>query len=159
MSDTATRYTKPFSLESITDEPAITKASYDPADYDKVILASWEKYQSGHQQPSVGVTIPAEAIAAAQTRFRQAAARLNVGVAFGSYDHTDSRGKQIGLQPGHIRLLVQARVRKQMPPRTPEQKAAMAAKRAERKAAKASGVKVAAPAKAAAPRQAGLPRP
>ena len=130
-------YKGEISLAGVTDEAPVTRTGFDFSEYQRIVEQSWAKKQAGHQQPAIGVTLPAEAVATAKTRFRQASARIDgVGVTFDEYGPDSDRGRRIGLQPGQMRLVVEAKSRKVVPPR------------------KASATPAAAPAKSAG----GLPK-
>lgn len=150
------KVTGPIALTALADEPTVTRVGYDTAEYDKIVLSSWEKVQAGSQTPAVGVTLPAEVVATARFRFMDAGRRLKLGVGFNEHTHDSTRGRQLGLQPGQVRLVIEAKPRKVMAARTEAQKAASAAKRAATRAAKTG--KAPAPVQNATKRQ-GLPQP
>jgi len=82
---------------------------------------------SQHARPGVGVTIPAGATSVFDSRIRQAANKLGIGVKVVFYDHTTAIGQTNKVTEGKVRAVVQTAPKKAYKPRQPKTEAPAAA--------------------------------
>src|SRR5690242_3859973 len=114
MSDTGTatkakkeRYKGSIDRSAPAPAPPVQKdTGVDLTQFETVLRDSWAKKQANNPQPASAFVLPAAAIDAAKSRFRQAGRRLGLGVAFET-GSTDGNG--------NVKLVVEARQKKVLP--------------------------------------------
>lgn len=109
--------------------PPKKDSGIDLSQYQDLLRRSQSLRSEGARETGFAFMVPQEGVKATDSRFRQAAAALNIGCAIEVSDPDEN---------GNCRMVVEARNKKQVKPLTQEQKDARNAKRKATLAAKAA---------------------
>lgn len=113
---TKVHYAGPITLDDVSDEEApkrgADKEGADLTPFLALVTTSNDKRLSEHPKPSVGVTVLAASRQLIETRVRQAATSLGLGVSVVHVLHDSERGKALGLGEAQSRIVVTAKERK-----------------------------------------------
>lgn len=104
-------YKGPLDIGSPEAEPAPTRGGIDLSLYKQHLQASWHDVQNKSETPSRGFTVPEAGAQLTETRFRQAAAELDLGVTVKVYKPGDPGSERYNLQPGQARVVICAKER------------------------------------------------
>lgn len=120
-------------FEDVREEAPVGRAGGpDLAPFVGFVNSAEQRRLQNHPRPGVGVTIPAGAKSVFDSRCRQAAGPMGIGVKVVFHDHTTPVGRENKLTEGKLRAIVQTMPKKAYKPRkkTAEQKAEEAAAKA-----------------------------
>lgn len=122
------RYTGPLTLDNVSEAPAPRRAGVDLTQFKELVQASWDKVQANtkaeeagqpapHPNPGFRVTIPLAGRQLADSRFREAAGELGVGVSVGVIEPGTPQGNAENLTADKCILIVCARPKQNRPGR------------------------------------------
>lgn len=117
------RFNGELTLDNIEEESPVKRAGADLTQFKALVQASWDKVQANEKAeeaqqaipnpaPSFGVTIPAEGKTLAETRFRQAAQELGVGISVQVVEPGTQQAAKYELADDQVRLIICARKKK-----------------------------------------------
>lgn len=117
MPDTRKRFKGELTIADVADEAPVTRSGVDLTQFRDILSRSWNKREASDPNPAIGLTVPADGRQLVDTRFRQAAGELGIGCTITVVEAGTERGNQYGLTTGQVRMIVEARPKKKMPPR------------------------------------------
>jgi len=114
---TRTRFKGELTISDVADEAPIVRQNVDLTQFLAILNSSYEGFKATGKATPKGITVPAQASQLVETRFRQAAKEIGCGLTIDVYDHLHPRGRERAIQPGQVRIVVEARAKKNTGPR------------------------------------------
>lgn len=108
-SATRSRYTGPVTIEAVTDDKPVQRSNVDNSKFEALVRASWDKRQSGHQEPATSFTVNKDASKLVDSRLRLAAKTLGLGIAVDIFPHDHPAVKHLALTEDKVRIKFEAR--------------------------------------------------